>query len=106
MAGIHRADGPDKSALSARLSNVIGSMAIEHLGDDVARVGGHLGEVIRLERRRRRWTMRDLAGRSGLSASLICWIEGGNAASVQAYAAIAKAFGRRLEVELVERLRD
>ena len=46
--------------------------------------------------------MRDLADRSGLSASQICWIEAGNAASVQAYASIAKAFGRRLEMELVD----
>jgi transcriptional regulator with XRE-family HTH domain len=69
---------------------------------ETARVGGHLGEVIRAERRRRGWTLRDLATRTGLSPSHLQWIEAGNPASVQAYAAIAGAFGRRLEIDLVD----
>jgi transcriptional regulator with XRE-family HTH domain len=55
------------------------------------RVAGHLGLTIADERRRRRWTLRDLASRSGLAVSAIHAIERGRSAGLRTYAAIALA---------------
>ena len=74
----------------------------ESLGLHVARVVGHVGQQIRDERRRRRWTLRELSARSGLSIAHLSAIEGGEPASVQAYAAIAHGLGRHLEMDLVD----
>ena len=101
-ASIGAGTGPSKSRMSPVVFDAVGMSTPSTHALETARVGGHLGEVIRAERRRRGWTLRDLAARTGLSPSHLQWIEAGNAASVQAYAAIAGAFGRRLEIDLVD----
>jgi hypothetical protein len=50
-------------------------------GSALNALGGHLGTTIRDERRRRRWTLRELAARSGISASHVAWLEALRAAS-------------------------
>lgn len=65
-------------------------------------LGARLGARVREERVRRGWTLRELAARSGLSASQVQWIEAGNPGSLAAYAAIAAAFRLRPEFDLVD----
>jgi transcriptional regulator with XRE-family HTH domain len=69
---------------------------------EAAALAGHVGDRIRSERRRRRWTIRELARRAGLSPSLIGWLEAGNAGSLAAYAAVGRALGLRAELDLVD----
>lgn len=58
------------------------------------------GASIRDERLRRRWTLRELARRSGLSLTRVQAIESGAAASVDAYVRLATALGLRLNVDI------
>ena len=69
----------------------------------VARVVGHVGQQIRDERRRRRWPLRELSARCGLSVAHLSAIESGEAGSVQAYTAIALALGRTFEMAMTDR---
>ncbi|MBA2381066.1 MAG: helix-turn-helix transcriptional regulator, partial [Chloroflexi bacterium] len=55
------------------------------------RLAAHVGITIAEARRRRRWTLRELAARAGVSASSIHAIEHGRTASLETYAAIALA---------------
>lgn len=68
------------------------------------RVGVLLGETIRSARTRRRWTLRALADRAGVSASAVHDAERGQA-SLEMYARLGHALGLRLEAELVDHRR-
>jgi transcriptional regulator with XRE-family HTH domain len=87
-------------------------MAPDHDVDRVvAAVGGHVGAIVRDGRRSRGWSLRRLATESGLSPSFIQSVEVGHAGSLETYARLAEALGRRLEINLVAprrvgRLRD
>jgi transcriptional regulator with XRE-family HTH domain len=78
-----------------------GAMA-ESLDIVVARMVGHVGQQIRDERRRRRWPLRELSARSGLSIAHLSAIESGHAGSIQSYAAIALALGRSFEMAMLD----
>ena len=52
-----------------------------------------LGAEIRAERIRRRWTLRDLAGKAGVSPSMVHGVEAGEPASLEGYWRIAAALG-------------
>jgi transcriptional regulator with XRE-family HTH domain len=64
----------------------------------LTRIAIEAGAAIRAERLRRRWTIRDLAARAGVSASEVYHLESGRIGSVAAYGRIATALGRRLEL--------
>lgn len=68
----------------------------------LAAIGGRVGSLIRLERRRRGMTQRDLAGRANVSPALVAWIEAGNVPSTAAYVDIGAALGLRLEIDLID----
>lgn len=73
----------------------------------LARVAVELGSSIHDERTRRAWTLRELAGRAGVSPSLVHALESGQPGSLWSYARIADALGLRLEFALVDpRRRD
>ncbi len=65
-------------------------------------LAAHLGVQVRDERVRRRWTLRALAERAGLSTSHVQWVEAGNAASLQTYARLAGALGLQADFDLVD----
>jgi transcriptional regulator with XRE-family HTH domain len=69
------------------------------------RVAGEVGVEIHEERRRRRWTLRELGRRAGLTATAIQQMETGRAGSVEAYARVAIALGLRPELHLVDERR-
>jgi transcriptional regulator with XRE-family HTH domain len=65
-----------------------------------ARIG--FGAQIRAERMRRRWTLRTLAERAGVSSSAVAFVEAGRPASGATYARLASAMNLRLEIGLVD----
>lgn len=69
------------------------------------RVAGEVGVEIHEERRRRRWTLRELGRRAGLTATAVRQMETGRAGSVEAYARVAIALGVRPELHLVDERR-
>lgn len=75
-------------------------MNIERL---TLRLAGRLGDQIQSERTRRHWSLRELAGRAGLSKSMVQWTEAGHAATLESYVRFADALGLRPDFELVER---
>jgi transcriptional regulator with XRE-family HTH domain len=66
------------------------------------RVAAHLAVAISDARRARRWTLRDLAGRAGIAASWAHDVEHGRPASLETYAAIAKALDLELKLDLID----
>jgi transcriptional regulator with XRE-family HTH domain len=62
----------------------------------------YLGIVIADARRRRGWPLRELAARAGISVGGLHAIEHGRAASLETYAAIGRALGRELHVDLID----
>jgi transcriptional regulator with XRE-family HTH domain len=62
----------------------------------------HLGVLIGERRRERRWTLRDLADRSGVSITRLHDIEHGRSASLVTYAAIAAALHLELQLDLAD----
>jgi len=60
------------------------------------------GAAIRERRRQRRWTLRQLAERTGLTGATIQRLEAGAAGSLEAYARLAVALGLRPQLELVD----
>jgi transcriptional regulator with XRE-family HTH domain len=67
-----------------------------------AQVADHLGTLIREERVRRGWPLRELARRAGLSIAFVHLVEHGGAASLAAYAAIASALELQASFELID----
>jgi transcriptional regulator with XRE-family HTH domain len=67
-----------------------------------SQLAGHLGLRVRDERVRRRWPLREVASRAGLSVSFVHAIEHGRPASLGAYAAVAAALGLEAAFELVD----
>ena len=53
------------------------------------------GALVREERRRRGWTLREAAGRAGVALAGVHGIEAGNAASLESYARLGLALGLR-----------
>jgi transcriptional regulator with XRE-family HTH domain len=88
--------------VSPILFNPAGMSSAEGPKRATQRLAGHLGSVIRADRTRRRWTLRELAGRAGVSPSLVHWVEAGNPASLATYARIGTSLGLRLEASLVD----
>jgi transcriptional regulator with XRE-family HTH domain len=62
----------------------------------------YLGIIITEDRRARGWPLRELARRAGLSVGGLHAIEHGKPASLETYAAIGRALGRELRVDLVD----
>ena len=71
----------------------------QRLADALA---GHLGVQVRDKRQRRHWTLRELAARTGLSASLLQWLEAGHPASLESYVRVASALGLRPDFDLID----
>ena len=65
-------------------------------------LAAHAAVVIRDARLARRWTLRDLAGRAGLSFTFLHAIEHGDEASLSSYAAIAAALDLQPVLEFVD----
>jgi transcriptional regulator with XRE-family HTH domain len=61
-----------------------------------------LGDAIRIERRRRHWTLAEVATKCGLGASTVHDLEHGACGSVETYARIARTLGLELRVEMVD----
>jgi transcriptional regulator with XRE-family HTH domain len=68
----------------------------------VTAVAALLGGQLRDERLRRRWTIRELAARAGVSSTHVQWMESGHAASLEAYVRVSTALGLRLDPRLVD----
>ncbi len=58
-----------------------------------SRLASEVGQELRSERLRRRWTLEEVGRRAGLSASMVQRIESGGLASVDAYVRIGLALG-------------
>jgi hypothetical protein len=67
-----------------------------------ARLAAHIGLMITDARYARHWTLRELAHRSGLAVSSLHAIEHGRPASLESYAAVARALGLELRVDLLD----
>jgi transcriptional regulator with XRE-family HTH domain len=83
-------------------------MSSSSRSDQVALLlAGHVGITIAEARESRTWTLRELAGRSGVSTSMIHAVEHGKPASLETYAAIAGAIRPRYRgyADAVEALR-
>jgi transcriptional regulator with XRE-family HTH domain len=65
-------------------------------------IAGHLGTLIRDERIRRGWSLRELAGRAGLSVTFVHVVEHGGAASLATYATLASALELQASFELID----
>ena len=63
------------------------------------------GATIRDERRRRRWTLRELAARCGLTAAAVHRLESGLPGSIETYARVAAGLGLRPELRLADERR-
>lgn len=61
-----------------------------------------LGDAIRTERRRRHWTLAELAARSGLAASTVHDLEHGACGSIETYVRVGRALGLELRVEFAD----
>jgi transcriptional regulator with XRE-family HTH domain len=68
----------------------------------VSRLWVLFGAQVREARLARRWSIAELAQRSGLSRSFVYSIEAGRAGSIEAIARLSTALGRRPEIELVD----
>ncbi|MFV2062295.1 MAG: helix-turn-helix domain-containing protein [Chloroflexota bacterium] len=80
------------SPRSARLSAVPAAAALR------GRLAVALGTAVREERRRRAWTMREVALRARISLSTVSSVEAGRVVSLDAYARISVALGLPLGV--------
>ena len=58
------------------------------------------GTIVRDERRRRAWTMRELASRARVSPATVVGVEAGRAASVDVYARLAFALGLEFDIRI------
>jgi transcriptional regulator with XRE-family HTH domain len=67
-----------------------------------ARVGARLGAQVHEQRTARRWTLRELARRAGMSTAGVHAIEAGQMGTVESYLRLADALSLRLDLELVD----
>jgi transcriptional regulator with XRE-family HTH domain len=65
-------------------------------------LAGRLGSLVRDERLRRGWSLREVASRSGISISFVQAVEHGRPAGLATYAAIAGALGLAPDFDLVD----
>lgn len=70
--------------------------------DEMRRAALTFGTHVRGARLAKRWSVRDLAQRCGVSADLVYRVEAGHGASLEACARIAVALGRRAELTLID----
>jgi ribosome-binding protein aMBF1 (putative translation factor) len=96
---------PDNGALSRLSFNGVELLRDADVGRISTQLAGHLGRRVHEERTRRGWTLRELAGRSGVSPPQIHWLEAGHAGSLATYVRISAALGLALDFELVDRRR-
>lgn len=68
----------------------------------VTRLWVEFGLQVRDARLARRWTVDELARRSGLSAGFVYRVEAGQSGSEEAAARLASALGRRAELQLID----
>jgi transcriptional regulator with XRE-family HTH domain len=68
----------------------------------VDRLWVNFGQQVRDARRGRRLSVRDVAGRAGISAAMLYRMEAGEPASTDLATAVATALGRRAELHLVD----
>jgi transcriptional regulator with XRE-family HTH domain len=68
----------------------------------VLAIAGHLGALVHNERVRRSWTLRELAGRAGVSVGMAHRVEAGGPASLETYVRLASALALRPSFELVD----
>src|SRR5437899_3219363 len=87
MAARKSGDAPDRATQAA------GRLATE------------VGTEIHDERKRRRWSLRELGRRCGLSATAIQHLEVGRPGSLASYARLGVALGLRPELHLVDERR-
>ena len=66
------------------------------------RMASEVGTEVREERLRRRWTLRDLADRAGISTAHVSAIEAGTPASLETYARVLTALDRRPEIHAID----
>lgn len=66
------------------------------------RVAMTMAVALRDERRRREWSLRELAGRAGVSAAAAHAAESGKRVSLEMYASLAHALGLRLDATAVD----
>lgn len=64
----------------------------------VARIAQTAGTALRAERERKRWTLRLVADKAGLSASAVQSMEAGQSAYLESYVRLADALGLRMEL--------
>jgi len=67
-----------------------------------SQLAAHVGVVIRNARTSRRWTLRELADRAGISVGFLHCIEHGGEASLGTYGAVADALDLQLHLDLVD----
>jgi transcriptional regulator with XRE-family HTH domain len=72
----------------------------ESLEQAISRVAFAIGMRISAERKKRRWTLRELARRAGVSVAIVHGVEAGSIASLPTYVRLARAFGRDLDMLL------
>jgi transcriptional regulator with XRE-family HTH domain len=75
------------------------ALKAEPVADQLA---GHMGVVVRDARSARRWSLRELSRRAGLSPAMVHKVESGRAASLLTYARIATALDLQPRLELVD----
>ena len=68
----------------------------------LTRVAVEAGQGVRAERARRGWTLREVAGRSGVALGVVQRIEAGEVSSLESYARVAIALGLRLSLTLLD----
>lgn len=64
------------------------------------RMTSDIGQQVRDERLRRAWSLRELAGRAGVGVAVVHGIEAGEPASLESYARVGTALGRRPSLDL------
>jgi len=77
----------------------------ERVRSAVNRIAVAAGNAVHDERVRRRWTLRELAAKAGLSLGAVHGLESGRSASLEAYARLADVLGLTLELDLADPLR-
>jgi transcriptional regulator with XRE-family HTH domain len=68
----------------------------------LARIALNAGQQLRDERIRRGWTLRDLADRAGVAVATAQAAESGDVTSLESYARLATALGRRPSLDLAD----